>query len=199
MGRIRMILALLLCGLVMGMTVPALAGPRQDMLQEAEARFEHRGRPIHPGLVKLFETSLADRGTPVTVAVDVAAAHDTNGYPSDEVTKRGRLVGMKLDHGTYDYEHLGRLANGIHVVRTFASSGGSGIFQTLFLVRFSRGTGHDADGKAYPRLLMTVLQFTPLGDRSVVESRLTGNVVELDISPFPSGTSRKVRVDASGL
>ena len=55
---------------------------------------------------------------------------------------------MKLDQGTYDYVHLGRLANGIHVVRTFANGARLGILQTLFLLRFSRGTGRDGDGKA---------------------------------------------------
>jgi hypothetical protein len=77
-----------LCLVVPG-APPAAAGSSSaaTALAEANNDFTFKGRPIHPGLVKEFQNWASDYRPPITVTVDVGAAHDSNQY-ADAVTPR---------------------------------------------------------------------------------------------------------------
>ncbi len=126
-------------------------------LAEANQSFTYRGKPIHPGFVMGFLGWLSDDG-PITVVDDVAAAHDANEY-SDPVNVNGNRVRRHLP-GTSEwlqYERLGTLSDGTHVLETDSCGGGSGVFTELFFVRFDTDKRYEPGGGVQDRLLMTVV------------------------------------------
>jgi hypothetical protein len=139
----------------------------REALAELNARFTVRGRPVHPGLIERFERWESDSAEPAVVSVDALAAAGSNEFPDDSVKKEdnGQVTIMKDDgRGFFGYVWLGSVAPGTQVVRAFANGGGSGIFETLFVLRASAGTGQGPDG-AYSQLLISVVRVFPLGDR----------------------------------
>lgn len=154
-------------------------------LSAQQKDFEYNGKPIHPGLVAQFLGWISDSGTPITVAVDVAAASDTNQYYDGDVSVKDGIVSAKLE----SYRWLGRLEDGTHLVQTFSQAdGGTGVFESLLFLTFSRSQGQKADGSSYDRLVMSVKRSYPLGDRATVQARLKGNTVTLAITDLQGQT-----------
>ena len=119
-------------------------------------------------MIKEFETWISDDCPPVTVSVDfMAAAKARNEYDTDIVSVEGRQVraGNINSNEYYQYEWLGRLPSGMHVLETTDYSGGSGVFRNLLFLKFTTDKAYDPNGKSYERLLMTVVMVFPLGDR----------------------------------
>ncbi len=163
---------------------PAWAEPLspEASLAEADKNFTFKGRPIHPGLVKEFQNWLSDYRPPMTVTLDVGAAYDSNEY-GGAVTP-GRDGGASISPGDkgerFFYKRLGRLDNGVHVLRTKDKSGGTGIFQTLTFVRFHLGPGFDRDGiKPSQRLLMSVVRVYALTGPNPPDIEIKGNEVRI--------------------
>jgi hypothetical protein len=139
----------------------------KDALAELNTRFMVRGRPVHPGLIERFERWESDSVEPVVISVDALAAAGSNEYLDDSMktdTSGHVTITKESGQGYFSYAWLGTVAPGLHVVQTFANGGGSGVFETLFVLRASAGTGQRPDG-TYPQLLLSVVQFFPLGDR----------------------------------
>ncbi len=145
-------------------TPPALT---KRLLQEVNEHFTIQSKPIHPRLVEKFQTSLADSGPPAVITVDLLAATENgNEYYEPDVKVQDGLVSYKDRKGIeFAYKWLGTVRPGLHVVETFASGGGTGIFMDLYFFRTSIATGQDEKGP-YDQVLMTLVR-TPvvLGDR----------------------------------
>lgn len=184
---------------VMACLHTAKAAPfSSQQVEELQNSFKFNGKPIHPALIQQFESWLSDPGVPITVSVDVAAASGTNQYSDEGVVEQPQhVVQFKSGYKTYSYEWVGHLNNGLHVVRTWSSGSGSGVFQTLFFLREDQSTGYLADGTPYPRLLLTAVRAYPLGDRSNVTILLKGDSVDLTIKAFPSGKKSNVVLQAT--
>jgi hypothetical protein len=148
---------------------------------EANANFTYQGVSIHPKLVQKFASWESDKSVPKVIMVDVAAAFDTNEYFSAERYEDKRVC-YDVDSGFFCYEWLGKLANGLHVLRIYDNGGGSGTFQTLFFVKFDKGEGYTEDGKKYERLLMSIVRQYTLGDRDDGEIKVLGDRVVVDRS-----------------
>jgi len=149
---------------------PSLGLTRDEVLAEANEKFTYLGKSIHPALVHEFECWLSDQN-PVTLAVDVSAAYDTNEY-HQPVTTRPLGVTFETTHGQevlrkeyYSYQRLGVLSDGTHVLRTALYGGGTGVFMSLVFVRLELGSGRYDDGAAYDRLVMRLVRDWCLGDR----------------------------------
>jgi hypothetical protein len=138
----------------------------ESALKEANDNFTYQSKPIHPGLVQQFMSRISDPAEPTTITVDVAAGH-SNQYDDDEVVAKGKNICTKPDKDgeSFCYEWLGKMANGIHVLSTGDSGGGSGDFEDLVFVQFTIGNGINLDGKKYKQLLMSVVREYALGDR----------------------------------
>jgi hypothetical protein len=150
--------------------MPAMANTQLD---EANAKFTYKGKPIHPFLVGKFYNWMSDRRPPIVTTVDVAASFDTNEYRQKDIEKRGNWWFAEkketynkdtINHDIYGYHWLGRLANGCHVVEMGWGGGGSGFFEDLMVITFSEGTIM-RDGEKDNQLLMTVIETQSLGDR----------------------------------
>jgi len=141
-------------------------GNIESAFKEANDKFTYQGKPIHPGLVQQFMSWMSDPGEPTTITVDVAAKHP-NQYDDDEVDVKGKNICTKPDKDSafFCYQWLGKMANGIHVLSTGDSGGGSGDFEDLVFVRFTIGDVINLDGQKYKQLLMTVVREYNLGDR----------------------------------
>jgi len=168
-----------------------------DQIAEMENSFKFNGKVIHPALIQQFESWLSDPGIPVTVSVDVAAASGTNQYSDEGVSEEpNHVVQYKYGYKSYSYQWIGKLQNGMHLVRTWARGSGSGVFQTLFFLRLQQSSGYLSDGTPYPRLLLVAERAYPLGDRTSVEILVKGNEIDLKIKTFPSGKMTNAVVPA---
>jgi len=96
----------------------------QDALIQANESFTYKGEPIHPKLVKEFNSWISDPGLPTTISVDIAAPH-RNEYFDDyaSVNEYGAVTFRNEERGYFCYRWLGKLDNGIHVLNTSDSGG----------------------------------------------------------------------------
>jgi len=148
---------------------PLMAGSQLD---EVNAKFTYKVKPIHPFLVGEFFNWMSDYRPPIVTTVDAAAAYDTNKYQKSNIEKRGdwwfaekqEKDGDFVNHESFGYHWLGKLANGVHVVEMGYSGGGSGFFMDLMLIKFSEGEIF-SEGKKEKQLLMSIVGIYSLGDR----------------------------------
>ena len=76
------------------------------------------------------------------------------------------VIAEKPEEGrgtSFSYRHLGGMTNGVQVLWVSHSGGGSGVFNSLIFIRFSRGIGNN-DGQPYDQLLMRCMGHHNLGD-----------------------------------
>jgi hypothetical protein len=143
--------------------------PVQQLLREVNAHFTVQGKPVHPRLVEKFQTFLSDSGPPAVISVDLlAATANGNEYYEPNVKVQDSVVSVEHKDpqgSSFAYKWLGMVRPGLHVVETFASGGGTGIFMDLYFFRASLATGQDEKGP-YKQILLTLAR-TPviLGDR----------------------------------
>ena len=118
------------------------AAPVQRLLQEVNAHFTIQGKPVHPRLVEKFQTFLSDSGPPAVITVDLLAATvNGNEYYEPDVKVQDGLVSVehKDQQGSgFAYKWLGTVRPGLHVVETFYSGGGTGVFMHLYFFRIYR-------------------------------------------------------------
>lgn len=160
----------LLCLMFFVMFITPLMASEQ--LNEANAKFTYKGKPMHPFLVGRLSNFISDNRPPIVTTVDVSAAFDTNEYPQREIKKRDdwwfvertdKYKDIPL-YESFDYHWLGKLADGTHVLETGSSGGGSGFFMDLMFIRFSEGEIF-WEGKKEKQLLMSTVGTYSLGDR----------------------------------
>ncbi len=160
--------------------------PLTQLVKEVNEHFTLQGKPRHPRLVEKFQTWLSDSGPPAVITVDLlAAAQNDNEYYEPDVQVKDGLISCKdREGGSFSYRWLGTVRPGLHVVETFASGGGSGIFMDLYFFRLHRATGHGEKGP-YAQLLMT-LERTPviLGDRDDGAIQVTPGRVSIGKSRY---------------
>jgi len=149
--------------------MPSMAS---EQLDELNAKFTYKGKPIHPFLVGEFSNRLSDNRLPMVTTVDVSAAFDTNEYQQSDVKKNNDwwfVEHIEKDgditlYESFDYHWLGKLADGTHVLETGYSGGGSGFFMDLMFIRFSKG-GIFWEGKKEKQMLMSIVGTYRMGDR----------------------------------
>jgi hypothetical protein len=137
------------------------------------------GRPVHPLLIKLFSGWISD-GDPIVRAVDPDAAEGTDEFAEQLVEIDGDLVQSAVP-GTdpperFAYRHVGTLRDKTLVIITQHQMGGSGVFETLLLLRWTETTLATA-GRSDRRRLLMVIDSHPLGDRDSGLIRIAGDHV----------------------
>lgn len=139
---------------------------------EPSENFTYNGQPIHPKLLYEFSNWLSDNRPPMIITVDVKAAYNTNEYQVSDIVKRNgwlfyeetEMDGNIRLYESFGYNWLGKMENGIHVIETGSSGGGSGFFMDLMLVKFSEGEIL-WEGKKEKQLLASIVGIYSLGDR----------------------------------
>src|SRR5262245_56275825 len=118
-----------------------------DSVEVPGREFRFRGKPIHPLLIKRFEPWISDERPPITVELNLTAAWQTNEFAGEFHTEAdGRVLITLPERSSYAYRHLGVMGDGTHVLRSYDSGGGSGVFQALLFVRLRKGVAYLADG-----------------------------------------------------
>ena len=70
-------------------------------------------------------------------------------------------VGYKTKDGFgyFKYLYVGQLKNGVHVIRTFTSGGGSGLFQDLMFFNLYKENRYSTDLKDRERIVLEYVEF----------------------------------------
>lgn len=144
------------------------------------------GKAVHPGCLRELTTGLAD-AQPVAMAIDLESCRRSNRYARSSYALDGNL--LRWHHPQpgsreyFQYEYLGALASGIHVVRVAEGGGGSGVFQSLLFLRMGTTSRLD-EGQRRQGPVLTLAGFQTLGDRAQATVELKGRDVVIKRRPF---------------
>ncbi len=146
--------------------------------------FEADGKPIHPACVYELLTSLSDL-RPRTAAVDVEGCTGSNRHSGNDVSEfNGGLLYRNSElfgQGFFIYRHLGATPDGVHVLLTAESGGGSGVFHEALFVTLER-RAFLLGGVSESRWVLSSLGQVSLGDRTEDAVFLQGRML-LILSP----------------
>ncbi|MCK4994299.1 MAG: hypothetical protein KAS13_04540 [Candidatus Omnitrophica bacterium] len=160
-----------------------------EQLSEVNTKFTYKDSPIHPFLIRQFLNWTSDYRSPILTTVDVSAAFDTNQYQITEIKKQNDWLFSEKEeidgdirlYESFHYHWVGKMQNGIHVLETGSSGGGSGFFMDLMFVRFSE----DEilwESKKESQLLMSIVGIYSLGDRYDGDIKVYANKVLIPAS-----------------
>ena len=175
-------------------TSTASAQSIDELLKEVNGRFYFKGEPIHPELLHLFNSSMSD--APIVMTVDLCTGFHSN-LCYHKTAVDGKIVTEHLNdrdgnqQGTYEYEYLGKLDNGVHVVRTLCYGELLGASNDLLFISFKIRKTYDYNGKAQEQLLMTLERCYNIGDRLTSKVTLSKNTVTIN---KPIGSNKPVVV-----
>jgi hypothetical protein len=155
-------------------------------LSSPDRQFYFNGKPIHPLLIRKFEPWVSDARPPIITELNLTAAWDSNEYAANFKTDSDGTVSIAIpEGGSFSYLPLGTLPNGVHILRTFSSGGGSGVFQAVLLLRTQTRVAYLADGiKSGEQVFLQVLRRFPLGDRDDAEVIVKGDRVIIGKSRY---------------
>lgn len=160
----------------------------QKQLARLDKDFTYRGMAVHPRAIQDLCSWVADR-LPGPIAIDVAGTFDSNRYFGDYKIQDNGNVFIDLtqhlleDKGWFSYKHLGRLANGLHVIRTFDNGGGTGEFQSILLVQFRLDYEYEDNGKRRSVLVMRRRGQFGIGDRYNGKIKLDARRNRITVGP----------------
>jgi hypothetical protein len=166
------------------------------LITEARHTFTLDGRQIPPEIFRAFgDGDLADSGA-IWVTVDVKAAIGSNLY-FDDITQNGDWIIQRKSAarpgGAEEtaYTYIGPTENGLLIVLSAYSGGGSGNFITLHILDIAPALAFDLKGDVYQRINLTNLRSVALGDRWDGEISIAKNTITVV-------TTRKGPADESG-
>ena len=164
---------------------------KQAELREINQHFSYRGQRINPRAVKDMTCWLSDR-FPGPVAICMEGTDHSNRYFGDVRQNNGWVESIwPLEDSTkasqhnafFSYKYIGRLNNGLHVLHIAMGEGGSGVFESLLLIKFTIEDAYWDDNdhkvKLGQRIVMHQVGEIALGDRVNAKLKINGNSVLL--------------------
>lgn len=128
---------------------------------------------INPRILEDLHGWLSDTGNQV-VAINISESNTSNRYFSDttiEVKSNDHpVVTATHESGRFSYQYIGVSFNGVHLLQTWSSNGGSGTFCNVILVTISTDTAlsfSDEKCNKTERLIIKSIGSIPLGDRYI--------------------------------
>lgn len=193
MLRVVLLLTLLVASL------PAQA----DALDELRTSFTISGKPVPPEVFGDFGDAMISDSRPIVVGIDATAAIDSNRY-ADPIKKNGAWVEQTKPQNTgingaetESYKFIGPTANGLLVLLTSWSGGGTGVFYKLHIIDAAWANAFDDDGLRERRLVLTPVRASILGDRWEGDVTISGNAVRIETTASRNERSLSpVTVDA---
>jgi uncharacterized protein YecT (DUF1311 family) len=166
----------------------------QQWLRDANARFTFRGEPINPRMLNdLLPWSSDTLAGPVAIDLDGGR----NRYAADvTVLPTGAIRAVCREDGTdllFQYERLGVLASGTHVLKVLSNAGGSLTSVDLLLVKFMADTEYGEGGRLRDRILMLRTGSLALGSGYDGAIEVTPN--RIAIGPGGGGLREKAKVE----
>lgn len=124
-------------------------------------------------------------------------------------TSENQSIYISEDNQEFGYQYMGKTGSGIHILHTYSSGGGSGIFKNIMLIIIESDYGIVFDSEksiirtTRPRLLLKKLGEVVLGDRWAGDLKVDGNNIFIgkDIGPFSNRTADNnnsvIKIDTS--
>lgn len=158
------------------------------VFQEGRRDFTCDGQPIHPALIQLFNTDIAD-SSPNVVAVSVQDVEASNLTSSPIHVQNNKVFADSPDIDLAiqcSYQRLGVLSDGTQVIKSEWNGGGSSAFSNLLLLRFELAGWHSLDGTLEWQLVLRLISFFPLGDHDNGTITVEGDRVIIGPSKYRS-------------
>lgn len=157
---------------VVGWRVVSLTPRSAPIRSLAHTRYSFSRREfVNPLIIADLYGWLSDLGDQI-VAIDVAGANEGNRYSADEIniadTASHPRVSASRGQSTFAYQYLGCSFNGVHMLQTWDSGGGTGVFCAIMLVTLSAESALDIEidsVKRSDRFIVRKVATVPLGDR----------------------------------
>ena len=149
------------------------------------------GNPIHPKIIKELQIWISDRRDQV-VSINLVGSQGSNRYccisdiDISSSESRQMIVRVNLEEGGwFAYMFYGTSKNGILVVRTFESGGGSGVFSSLLLLKTKvifklKNEGNKISKSKKRRIYLEKLYSIGLGDREEHKIAIDGDLLVID-------------------
>jgi len=125
---------------------------------------------IHPKIIEELQSGLADIGEPV-VGINLIEANSSNRFCGNIniiSTETHPIVSCAADGTIIRYQYIATSKSGIHILHTFESGGGSGVFHRVLFLTVEQDEGINfEDGKVVKkdRIVIRSLGSISLGDR----------------------------------
>jgi hypothetical protein len=156
---------------IVGARVLSLTPRNAPIRNAAHTRFSFcRSEFVSPLIVADLCGWISDVGDQV-VAVNVTASNESNRYfgaIDTSLTDKHPVVSAQSGEHRFSYQYLGCSFSGVHLLRTWSSSGGGGVFGSILLVTISTDVGIEVEphGTAgVDRFIIKKIGDIPLGDR----------------------------------
>jgi hypothetical protein len=149
----------------------------QQQLAELNKSFTYKEKLIHPRAIQDLVSFVSDP-LPGPIAIDVEGTFNTNRYFGKYEVRENGLIFIDLEQdileqtGWFAYEHLGRLGNGYHVLRTYDNGGGTGVFGSVLIVEALIDFEYKDDGSRREFLVLKRKGEFGIGDRYSGEIKL---------------------------
>ena len=128
----------------------------------------------------------------IWVTVDLKAAIGSNLYFDEIKQDRSWISQKSASNEETGYTYFGTTENGLLVIQSAFSSGGSGNFMHLHILDVAAAPAFDFEGNLYQRINLTNLRSIPLGDRWSGE-------ISIDKNTITVATTRSGPADDSGV
>lgn len=125
---------------------------------------------INPKIVEDLEGWISDTGDQI-VSINISDSNSSNRYFGEisiEETTKYPIVKNKNDSAYFAYQYVGCSLSGIHIVQTWDSGGGSGIFCGIIFLILSNDKTLSFEEKSLikkDRYIIKKIGAVPLGDR----------------------------------
>lgn len=136
---------------------------------------------IHPKIVQALATWLSDGGDQI-VSINLLESQGSNRFCcKSDIKVSTPVVSFSEDGEQFGYSYIGITESGVHLLYTYSSGGGSGVFKHIMLVTMETDYGVEFDEKhsvikaTNQRLLLKKLGEVVLGDRWSGELEIVGN------------------------
>ena len=189
----------------------------------AKSTFSVQGRPINPRIIQELLTGLSDTGDQI-VSIDLLDSQNSNRFfvsqENISVEPFGKFFKVSYKDPECDpscqfsYVVQGKTDNGLYVLTTSESGEGSGVFNSLLLLKIKEGEGghllerpqmskkqEQIIAMPQKRLVIEKVAELGLGDRTGINLEIKNNTIKINIFPMfdPKQDQKTILLNLSNL
>lgn len=145
---------------------------KEDILAyDSMQGFSYQNKLIHPACIAQFSSSLNKNGIPAVWSINLTACQESEiTHPPIKQIENSTYGYERANHnGNLYYKLIGKSTNNVYVLQLYNNTGGSGLFQDLYLFRLSKPdfyiSTEDNTFKAKSAIKLELLGIITGGDR----------------------------------
>lgn len=136
---------------------------------------------IHPLIIKDLLPRLSDNGCYVT-SINLYDGNDSNRYFGELVVNKNNreypIVTSTIDDSYYSYQYIGCSFTGLHLVKYWENTGGTGIFYNILFLTITTDYYYNLEEKL-ERVILKINGQLALGDRFEVKVKFRSGVLHI--------------------